>query len=83
MLVGEYYGERAQDKQLAGLHGRKVSPANRYTGRAVTVQVDLDAPSEKPKRMRGPKPDKVIVDEVPPEPNGQPLDAITEDDLFG
>lgn len=85
MLQGEFYGERATDKQLAGHKERKVSPANRYFGSAVTAPVDMDAPPEKPKskRVRGPKPDMVILDEQSPEPNGQPLAAITEDDLFG
>lgn len=76
MLVGEFYGKRADDKQLAGLHGRDVSPASRYSGRSVVTPVDMDAESQpKPKRPRGPKADKVVIDEPQP--------AITEDDLFG
>ena len=83
MLQGEFYGERASDKKLAGHRDRKVSSANRFVGNAIAVPANMDALPEKPKRTRGPKADKVIIDEQPPEPNGQPLAAITEDDLFG
>ena len=80
MLQNEYYGKRSTDKQLAGIHGRQVSPANRYYGRSAVTPVDMDAPANgqplaKPKRPRGLKADKVVVDE--------PVAAITEDDLFG
>ena len=69
-LVGEYYGTRATDKKLNHAAGdRNVSPASRYqvAGNA------YGAPTTKAK-PRGPKPVKVIVDEVP---------AVTAEDLFG
>lgn len=89
MLVGEFYGKRAGDKQLAGSHGRDVSPANRFSGREPVVPVDMDADSEEPRPRRGRPPGsknrtKATIDDI------APLDdviseetAITEDDLFG
>lgn len=97
MLQGEYYGERAKDKSLAGHHGRQVSSASRFVGRAIAVPVDMDAPpapkTTRKRKAATPSPDasspsneQPAVLTVPPdeqlEPNGQPL-AITEDDLFG
>lgn len=96
MLVGAFYGERARDKQLAGLYGRDVSPANRYSGRAVVAPVDMDGeaiPIEPPKPKRGRPPGtknrvKATIDDIAPldeiaDDSYSPGIAITEDDLFG
>ena len=87
MLQSEYYGERAQDKQLAGHGGRKVSPANRFVGNAVTVPVDMDAPKPKTTRRKrsttpSPEPTTPTTDatSLSDDNTGAP---ITEDDLFG
>lgn len=82
MLVGEFYGTRANDKQLAGLRGRQVAPASRFAGRAVAVPVDMDAPKPKPTRKR--KATTLNTDATSPsDDNTGVAPAITEDDLFG
>lgn len=88
MQVGEFYGKRATDKTLAGHNGRKVSPANRYTGVATAVPVDMDAPEPpKPKRGRPPKatpnPEPTSLNTDATSPTDEQVSAITEDDLFG
>lgn len=87
MLQGEYYGERAHDKQLAGHGGRKVSPANRYAGRAIAVPVDMDALPTRRSAVRkrkvttpSPEPTTPTADATSPSDEQSP---ITEDDLFG
>lgn len=97
MLVGEFYGQRATDKQLAGIHGRQVSPASRYVGKAIAVPADVvGPPPDRPRRGRPPGSKnrvKATIDDIVPlseleEPATSPSDdnehdAITEDDLFG
>ena len=87
MLQGEFYGERAHDKQLAGHGGRKVSPANRFVSSAVTVPVDMDAPKSKTTRKKrsttpSPEPTTPTTDATSPSDDNTGA-AITEDDLFG
>lgn len=77
-LVGEYYGSQSTDKRRSHETGnREVAPANRFQSGVTAVPAWPDeAPAlAKPKTKRGPKADKVIVDESPA--------PITEDDLFG
>lgn len=78
MLVGEFYGTRATDKQLAGTHGRQVSPANRFSGSAIAVPDGMELPpTSKPKRTRKRTDNTATLVEPQVEP------TITEDDLFG
>ena len=94
MLQGEYYGQRASDKQLAGLHGRQVSPANRYSGTAIAVPDGMEPPPpDRPKRGRPPGTKnrvKATIDDIVPldeiEDSYSPgieEPPVTEDDLFG
>lgn len=81
MLQGEFYGEKATDKQLHRAIGGR--PVHQVRPMVSVVPNWPEQPKPKPvreKKARGPKPDKVIVDEVPAEPQPEP---ITEDDLFG
>jgi hypothetical protein len=78
VLQSEHYGQRATDKRRSHeTKGREVSPAGRFQSgvTAVPAWPDAEPAPTKPKTKRGPKADKVIVDEQPA--------PITEDDLFG
>lgn len=88
MLQGEYYGEHATDKTLAGHHGRKVSPANRFVGNATAVPVDMDAvvvptksKERKVRERQAAAPTSPKTDAT--SPSDEQVPSITEDDLFG
>jgi len=71
MTIGEYYGTRSTDKAINHAAGnRNVSSASRYQA----VGNAYHAPAKSKPKARGPKADKVIVDEP---------SAVTAEDLFG
>lgn len=74
MLQGEYYGEPASDKALHGATGGRAVHQVRPMPSVVPAWPEVE-PAQKARKPRGPKADKVVVDEPPA--------AITEDDLFG
>jgi hypothetical protein len=95
MLQGEFYGEHATDKRLHNATGGRVVHQVRPMQSVVPAWPEAETESA-PKTTRKRKPTTPspepttpttdvtsLSDEQSPEPNGQPLDAITEDDLFG
>lgn len=92
MLVGEFYGERAGDKTLAGHNGRQVSPASRFVSKAIAVPAEMEFKVDEPRRKRGRPPGsknrvKATIDDIVPldeidDSYSQGI-TITEDDLLG
>lgn len=81
----DYYGTPVEDRKPVGLAGNPNAARVRALPSVVPMWPDKPKPKPKAKAKRGPKPDKVIIDEpttLNPDATS-PSEAITEDDLFG